>query len=117
VPATLPPHGVRIGANVLLEPPPAHLPRSLISKARAIQLGGGAGPARAVLAVVTAPGARVPPKPLGDWLAWVVVRRTKRPFDAVIGGPGIPRPAMLVLNGASLIDARTGKFLLGFFTR
>ena len=75
-----------------------------------------------MLAVVSAPqrmiGAKNPTKPMRNWPTWVVIGTGRRPFNASTGGgPGTSAPPALALHRVSLIDARTGEFLLGFFTK
>jgi hypothetical protein len=106
--------------NVLLRPAPRHLPAQLVSPKRAAAVAlGGDKTAQAVLAVVSAPQRILAPHgPMRNWLTWVVVSTMQRPFNAVVGGmPGAPPSApYLTIHRVSLIDARTGRFLLGFFT-
>ena len=95
---------------------------SAISRAKAVAAAlDGGKPARAVLATVSAPQRMLGPKqPMVDWLTWVVVRDLPRPIDCVVGGyvpKGTPRTPGLVTHSVSLIDAKTGRFLLGFFTK
>jgi len=122
-PGVIPPHGVWLGSHLaLLKPAPRHLP-PVISRKRAIAAGLGHGrPARAVLAVVSAPQRILAPNgPMRNWLTWVVTRTMRRPLEPRIGGrplPGAtPGPPYLVHHSVSLVDARTGEFLLGFFTK
>jgi hypothetical protein len=121
-PSVIPPHGVRLGSlGVLLEPVWPEVSKT-ISRARAVTAAlGGARPARAFVATVTDRGRMLGPKqPMVDWLAWVVVRDLPRPTDCVIGGmktAGTTRTPGLVTHSVSLIDARTGRLLLGFFTK
>ena len=121
-PSLVPPHGAWLdGHLVLLEPVWPEI-STTISRARADAAAlGGAKPARAFLATVTDRGRMLGPKqPMVDWLAWVVVRDLPRPTDCVIGGmkpAGTPRTPGLVTHSVSLVDARTGRFLEGFFTR
>lgn len=126
VPATIPDQGIWIdGRLVLLKPPPAVLPKIKPEDEVVANLwSAGDLSRRAVLAVVSAPsrllGEKGHERPLRDRLAWVVVRSFKRPVNVRIGGfvaPGVSVPPILALNGVSLIDARTGEFLLGFFTK
>ena len=121
-PSLVPPHGAWLDDHlVLLEPVWPEI-STTISRARADAAAlGGAKPARAFLATVTDRGRMLGPKqPMVDWLAWVVVRDLPRPPDCVIGGmkpAGTPRTPGLVTHSVSLVDARTGRFLEGFFTR
>jgi len=122
-PGVIPPPGVWLGSHLaLLKPAPEHLP-PVVSRKRAIAVGLGHGrPARAVLAVVSAPQRILAPHgPMRNWLTWVVTRTMSRPLDPRIGGrplPGAtPGPPYLVHHMVSLVDARTGEFLLGFFTK
>jgi len=63
-------------------------------------------------------GAKNPTKPMRNWPTWVVIGTGRRPFNASTGGgPGTSAPPALALHRVSLIDARTGEFLLGFFTK
>ena len=118
-PGVVPPPGIWLGSHLaLLKPAPRHLP-PVISRKRAIAAGLGHGkPARAVLAVVSAPGRILAPHgPMRNWLTWVVTRTMNRPLDPRSGGPfAPPRPPYLVLHNVIFIDARTGEGLLGFFT-
>lgn len=131
VPAVIPRRGLWIdGRLVFLRPPPRRLPRLVMPPAEPVEgyKNAGATPARAVLAVVSAPGtngggqsaagSRV--RPLRHWLAWVVMRTARRPFDAQIGGfvpADVFAPRALARHDVSLIDARSGQFLLGFETK
>lgn len=119
-PGVIPPRGVWLGSHLaLLKPAPRHLP-PVISRKRAIAAGLGHGrPARAVLAVVSAPQRILAPNgPMRNWLTWVVTRTRRKPLDPRIGGPfGPSGPPYLVHRNVSLVDARTGEFLLGFFTK
>lgn len=121
VPAVLPPHGVWLdGHLVLLKPPPAQLPHSVMSREKAVagyENADGA-PARGVLAVVTARGVRVgmknPTKPLRDWLAWVIIRTQRRPINASTGGgPGMSVPPFLTLHGVSQCHPRRRIWVAG----
>ena len=120
-PSLVPPHGVWLdGHLVLMEPVWPEV--SAISRAKAVAAAlDGGKPARAVLATVSAPQRMLGPKqPMVDWLTWVVVRDLPRPIDCVVGGyvpKGTPRTPGLVTHSVSLIDAKTGRFLLGFFTK
>ena len=118
-PGLIPPPGVWMCNHLaLLKPAPRHLP-PVISRKRALAVGLGAGkPARAVLAVVSAPQRILAPHgPMRNWLTWVVTRTMRRPFDPRTGGRfQPPRPPYLVHHNVSFVDARTGEFLLGFFT-
>ena len=118
-PGVIPPPGVWLGSHLaLLKPAPRDLP-PVISGKRAIAVGLGHGkPGRAVLAVVTSPGRILAPHgPMRNWLTWVVTHTMRRPLDPRSGGPFAPsRPPYLVLHNVSFVDARTGEFLLGFFT-
>lgn len=120
-PAVIPAPGLWLGSqNVLLEPPRAG--GHVISRAKALKAAlGGAKSARMLLATVSDPQRILAPHgPMANWLTWVVVRDLPRPIDYVIGGyvpKGTPRTPGLATHSVSLIDARTGKFLLGFFTK
>lgn len=123
-PGVIPPRGVWLGSHLALLKRVRHLPAVvLISRKRAIAVGLGHGkPGRAVLAVVSAPQRILAPHgPMRNWLTWVVTRTLRRPLDPRIGGrplPGAtPGPPYLVHHSVSLVDARTGEFLLGFFTK
>jgi len=122
-PGVIPPRGVWLGSHLaLLKPAPRH-PPPVISRKRAIAVAlGGNRSARAVLAVVSAPQRILAPNgPMRNWLTWVVVDTLRRPLDPRIGGPPLPGatpgPPYLVHHNVSLVDARTGEFLLGFFTK
>jgi hypothetical protein len=129
-PGVIPPPGVWLGSHrVLLQAPrpllkvPRHLPATVvISRKRAIAVALGRGqPARAVLALVFAPERILNGKtPMRNWLTWVVTRTMSKPLDPRIGGPPLPGatpgPPYLVHHSVSFVDARTGEFLLGFFT-
>ena len=118
-PGVIPPPGIWLGSHLaLLKPAPRHLP-PVISRKRAIAAGLGHGkPARAVLAVVTAPQTIIAPHgPMRNWLTWVVTRTLRKPLDPRIGGRfQPPRPPYLVHHSVSIVDAHTGESLLGFFT-
>ena len=118
-PGVIPPPGVWMSHRLaLLKPAPRHLP-PVISRKRAIDVGLGQGrPGRAVLAVVSAPERILAPHgPMRNWLTWVVTRTLSRPHDPRISGyPGATGPPYLVHHNVSFVDARTGEFLLGFFT-
>jgi len=120
-PAVISSSGLWLGSErVLLEP--VRGKTHVISRARAVKVAvGGPKPARALLATVSAPERILAPNgPMVDWLTWVVVRDLPRPIDSVIGGykpGGTPRIPGLVTHSVSLIDAKTGRFLLGFFTK
>jgi hypothetical protein len=119
-PGLIPPPGVWMCNHLaLLKPTPRHLPAIRISRKRAIAVAlGGNRSARAVLAVVSAPQRILAPHgPMRNWLTWVVTRTMSRPLDPRIGGRfQPPRPPLLVHHSVSFVDARTGEFLLGFFT-
>ena len=136
VPETVPPHGVWLaGGGVFLAPQGTLAPAMPYARAIAFarRYSSKTWPARAVLAVVTAPGSwaggnpGIPGsrlKPLRDWLAWVVTFTRPRLTNVSLGGaaplPGQPyRPPAPVLarHLNVLIDAKTGHFLLGFFTK
>jgi len=120
-PALIPSPGVCLGSpNVLLEPVWPEV--ATISRSRAVAAAlGGSEPARTVLATVSVPERLLGPKlPMVDWLTWVVVRDLPRPTDCIVGGfvhKGVQRAPGLMTHSVSLIDAKTGRFLLGFFTR
>jgi len=119
VPSVLPRRGVRVGPHVLLQPPPAHLP-PVVGTARAIHIARGSGSVRALLAMASDPSRVLGRgRRLLDRLTWVVVRDLPRPVDAAIGAyrPGATRTPGLMVHSVSLIDARSGRFLEGFFTR
>jgi len=120
-PAVIPASGLWLGSqNVLLEPP--RTGGHVVSQARALKAAlGGAGPARTLLAAVSDPQRTLAPHgSMVNWLTWVIVRDLPRPIDCVIGGyvpKGSPRTPGLATHSVSLIDAKTGRFLLGFFTK
>jgi hypothetical protein len=122
VPAVIPAQGVWLGRHLaLVRPAPEHVPR-VVSRQRAIDASlVGSGSTRATLAVVSAPRRILAPHgPMRDRLTWVVVETLPRPLELRIGGPCQPgeRPGRpyLVQHRLSLVDARSGEFLLGFFT-
>ena len=122
VPAVISPQGVWVGSHLaLVRRAPRHLPH-VVSRQQAIAASlVGDGAARATLAVVSAPQRILAPHgPMRDRLTWVVVETLPKPVDARIGWPWQPGEASgqpyFVRHRVSLIDARSGAFLLGFFT-
>ena len=123
-PGVIPPPGVWMDNRLaLIKPVPRVLPTvTVTSRKRAIAVVSlGVRSARAVLAVVSSPQTILAPHgPMRNWLTWVVVGTLRRPFDPRVGGPprpgSTPGPPYLTHHRVTFIDARTGKFLLGFFT-
>lgn len=122
VPAVIPPQGVWLGRHLaLVRPAPEHVPR-VVSRQQAIAVSlVGHGSTQATLAVVSAPQRILAPDgPLRDRLTWVVVETLPRPLELRIGGTQQPGETAgqpyLVKHRVSLVDARSGAFLLGFFT-
>ncbi len=121
-PRVIPAEGVWLGNHLaLVRPAPAHLPR-VVSRQRAIDASlVGVGSCQAALAIVSAPQRILAPDgPMLERLTWVVVETLPKPVDARIGWPRQPGEASgrhyFVRHRVSLVDARSGAFLLGFFT-
>jgi hypothetical protein len=137
VPESIPAEGVTLMAgvaDVTLMPAPAGTvaggdAAAPISAADAVSLAPKVkvpSPPMTVLAIVTV-GSSLPPagesaegyRPIQDRLAWVVVYTHPEPFDARISGKrhGSTAPPIMMSRSNFIIDAQTGEFLGGFFTK
>jgi len=112
VPATLPSGGVVVGGSVVLKPlspPPAHAltPAAAIAKARRYATKRPL-PASTLEAALTVNGnSHLQSKP-----AWIVTFTSPKATD--VSQSGTP---VLVKHFSVAVDATTGSFLIGFFTK
>jgi hypothetical protein len=115
VPATLPAGGAEVGGKVLLKPLASPLAHSLSEEAavaRARRLMNRFAnkrrfPAAALEARLSFDGN----KRLQDRPAWVVTFTYPKPTNVAVTGTA------LVTHASVALDAETGKFLVGFFTK
>lgn len=125
VPSSIPPGGVNINDQVTLMPP-VGLPTLLKSRSDAIHAARKFGdpklfPPTTLLTNFTDPGSIPPPdSPVGfrdieNRLAWVVTFTSDKPEE--VGSAPFGKSAVYVSHFHVVLDADTGKFLLGFFTR
>ncbi len=128
VPSTLPPHGVSIfGVHTLLPPPTGFTPA--VTSARAIVLartyddGQRQYPATVLLAIYTDECTIPPPGDHGRYdtiqnvPAWVVTFTAPTPYNVAIGACCKPPRPIMVTHMNAILNARTGVFLRGFFTK
>jgi hypothetical protein len=114
VPATLPAAGVDVGGQVVLKPltqppPDALSTAAAIAKARRYATKRHF-PAAALEASLSEPGGQNPT--LENVAAWVVTFTSPKATNVSQGGH-----AILVRHFSVALDAVTGKFLTGFFTK
>ena len=137
VPATIPEEGVRLvpGVADIVLMPPAAGEQDLLAISSMEQAIAAAPkiptplPATAILAQVTIGSTLAPAgeasagyEPIENRLAWVITYTYPEPVDVRLGEAHTdtppPSPAPLLMSHANIIiDAQTGAFLWGFFTR
>jgi hypothetical protein len=139
VPSSLPLVGVDVNGQAVLKPL-AVSPSGALSESAAIQAGRAivnAQPfaATALEASVTVPDSLPPPSaspaesfnPIQDVSAWVVTFTSPSPVNVAVGAvPTTPAPAsgvgqsgpeILVTHFSVVLDATTGQYVYGFFTK
>jgi hypothetical protein len=81
-----------------------------------------------VPANVIVPGGFYQGRPIRGLTCWVVVYTSSKPFNGSLGGPAPqttwpsaapapPRNVVMVQHSVIILDARTGRFVRGFFTK
>jgi len=130
VPTALSSGGVYVNNQVVLEPlrapPSGAMTRSAAIRAARPHANTHHFAAKALEASVTLPGSIPPPgTPSGSWSpishvpAWVVTFTSPTPVDVSVGNGRANAPsgaALLVTHYSVVLNATTGKFVLGFFT-
>lgn len=129
VPPALPAQGVDINHQIVLEPTNA-VPTVSQSKAIALArklVNARPFPASALLSRLTVPstippaGTHIPFRTIRHRLAWIVTFTSPAPVNVAQGGvfpASVGKAKVLWATHYSIaIDARTGQFLVGFFTK
>jgi hypothetical protein len=130
VPTTIPPEGVNINDQVVLTPPQKPDSNTMDEDA-ALKAGlehASTGiPPTAVLATVTVPGT-IPPAgtdipfdTIQDVQAWVVTFTSQEPVELAHGAPysnaSASESSVTVTHYNIVLDAHTGEYLVGFYTK
>ena len=125
VPASIPPEGVNINDQVVLTPPgtPDDGIMNSAEAAKAASAYGDTGiEPSTLLAAVTVPGtippvgSDIPFRTIQDRLAWVVTFTSKEPVVVGHSAPGSKTTPSPVTHWSVVLDAKSGEFLVGFYT-
>lgn len=129
VPASLPSGGVNVNGQVVLRPmtTPTSNPSSYLTESEAAMIAkreatdSALSEGKPLLASVTMPGSvapagsTIPYHTIADVPGWVVTFTAPKPINVNLGPSG--SPPLMMQHYSVAINASTGEFILGFFTR